>query len=149
MTTAQLRHRRLRRRQSRRLNQARRLSRHLRQPRAQAQLPSRQHRLHLSLHQAQRLQPTASAAPNLVRNDKGETEAYASKSADMEDASVISCVIESNDIYNSLMNSAFANCSKVDDEGTTLYLDGDEYVPVHRVFKGEQSDLSSGHSGKE
>ncbi len=78
---------------------------------------------------------SASAAPNLVRNDKGETEAYASKSADMEDASVISCVIESNDIYNSLMNSAFANCSKVDDEGTTLYLDGDEYVKFTEFLK--------------
>ena len=70
-----------------------------------------------------------------MRNDKGKTEAYASKSADMEDASVISCVIESNDIYNSLMNSAFANCSKVDDEGTTLYLDGDEYVKFTEFLK--------------
>ncbi len=87
--------------------------------------------------------PSSTATPNPKheRNDKGETEAYAEKFDIMDEATIISCEIEDREIYNLLMNSELADCSKVDENGeTTLYFEFEEYVKFKEFL--EENNLT-------
>ncbi len=76
------------------------------------------------------LKPASVREADRVRNSKGETTEFAEKANSMENASVISCVIEDKAILDEIMNSSFGDCSKIDKEKDgeiTLYFDKDDY----------------------
>ena len=80
--------------------------------------------------------PSITAEPKLGRNSKGETKAFADKSENMDDASVVSCEIKDKAVYDVLMSSALANCSKIDENGeVTLYFTGSEYIAFTDFLK--------------
>lgn len=80
--------------------------------------------------------PSITAEPKLGRNSKGETKAFADKSGSMDDASVVSCEIKDKAVYDVLMSSALANCSKIDENGeVTLYFTGSEYIAFTDFLK--------------
>lgn len=80
--------------------------------------------------------PSITAEPKLGRNSKGETKAFADKSGSMDDASVVSCEIKDKAVYDVLMSSALANCSKIDENGeVTLYFTGAEYIAFTDFLK--------------
>lgn len=80
--------------------------------------------------------PSITAEPKLGRNSKGETKAFADKSGSMNDASVVSCEIKDKAVYDVLMSSALANCSKIDENGeVTLYFTGSEYIAFTDFLK--------------
>ena len=54
----------------------------------------------------------------------------------MDDASVVSCEIKDKAVYDVLMSSALANCSKIDENGeVTLYFTGSEYIAFTDFLK--------------
>ncbi|HIV86118.1 MAG TPA: zf-HC2 domain-containing protein [Candidatus Monoglobus merdigallinarum] len=73
--------------------------------------------------------PAVTAEPKLDRNSEGETEAYrAVPSERLNSASLIRCSIDSKEVYDALMNSALANCSKINQSGEAiLYFTSEEY----------------------
>lgn len=80
--------------------------------------------------------PSITTEPKLGRNSKGETKAFADKSENMDDASVVSCEIKDKAVYEVLMSSALANCSKIDENGeVTLYFTGSEYIAFTDFLK--------------
>lgn len=80
--------------------------------------------------------PATTAKPELARNDKGETDLYRKKASNMSKASVVSCVIDKQDVFDALMNSALVNCSKIDESGEIIiYLTSDEYTTFAKFVK--------------
>lgn len=92
---------------------------------------------------------TLSPEADRVRNENGETEIYAENAAQMEDASVIACAVKDEELYNKILNSAFADCSKIEENGdVVLYLTADEFTEYSKVLKDNKVDYTLTVLGK-
>lgn len=75
------------------------------------------------------------------RNENGETELFVQKASEMEDASVVSCVIKDSELFGSIINSSYADCSKLEENGdVVLYLTSDEFIEFSKILN--DNDLS-------
>jgi len=92
---------------------------------------------------------TLSPEADRVRNENGETEIYAEKAAQMDDASVICCAVKDEELYNKILNSAFADCSKIEENGDiVLYLTADEFVEYSKILRDNKVDYTLSVLGK-
>ncbi len=92
---------------------------------------------------------TSSATPavaediEIKRNEDGATESYVERLAVMDDASVVSCMIDKDELYNKLMNSSLAICSKIEENGEViLYYTGSEFVEFTKFLKENDLDYT-------
>lgn len=87
--------------------------------------------------------PVATHNVNLDRNEKGETALFTEKASEMQDASVVSCSVSSNEVYDELMNSSMAECSKIESNGDViLYFTDSEFVEFTKFLKENDLDYT-------
>lgn len=92
--------------------------------------------------------PSVSASPvseaERVRNDKGETELYTNiESKQIDDASVVSFAVKDKEFYDNVINSSFADRSKIEENGdVVLYLTASEFADFTKVLRESEIDYT-------
>lgn len=80
---------------------------------------------------------------DIKRNENGETESFVEKAAVMDDASVVSCSVSSDEVYNKLMSSSLVSCSKIEESGDVIiFFAGSEFVEFTKFLKENDLDYT-------